>query len=585
MKRALWGIALLFVSLGVTTAVHASPQDFRFSDFSADYYLGRDGEGRSTLKTVEKLTAVFPDFDQNHGIERAIPKSYDGHSTGLKIESVTDAGGKNLTYTTYSDQNDNLVVRIGDADRYVRGTQVYILTYTQRDVTKYFADTNDDEFYWDTNGTQWLQTFEKVSARVYVDESIGDKLNGDVSCYFGHSGETNKCEISQANDVFTASTPRSLYATENMTVAIGFEPNTFNSYQPSVLEMLFGWWQSLQFFTWLAAVPLAIWFITRFVRRSKSTSNLTAVPVQYIPPKDISVTASARLGGGMHAVMAAQLLDLAVRHYVKLYETKEKSFFRPAEYEVEVIKNPAKLSWEEKELLSDTFGTLPKPGDRLNLKTLKNSTSYYSRTLNNDKDLDKLIRGEYGLRHKGETDRKWFRTAAKVTGGFAMFTLSPVLFGVALMSFVFSHVFWPLSEKGIETRRYLEGLKTYIRMAEKDRIKALQSPEGVEKVGVAVANDVKKRLELYERTLPYAVLFGQEKEWNKQLGNYYEKTGASPDWYSSRSGVFRAAAFGSAMSSFASATQYTSSSSSSSGGSSGGGSSGGGGGGGGGGGW
>lgn len=585
MKRALWGIALLFVALAAALPTHASTQDFIFTKFSADYYLSRDDKQRSVLKTVENLTAVFPAIDQNHGIERAIPTTYDGHSTSLNIDSVTDGNGNELKYSTYKDQNGNLIVRIGDADKYVRGTHDYRLVYTQRDVTKYFADTNDQEFYWDTNGTGWLQPFQNVSARVHIDPELLPRLNNSASCYYGYSGQNTPCNITFAGMTYTAKSPRALSSGENMTVAIGFEPDTFAEFQPTVWERLFEWWQRLQVVTWLFAGGLAIWFIVRFSKQSNRSSEMTAVPVQYIPPKDISVTAAARVYGSVVSVMAAQMIDLAVRHYVRIYEMKEKSFFKPAEYEVEVIKNPGKLTWEEKELLSDTFGTLPKVGERLNLKTLKNSTSYYQRTLNNDTDLDKRIRGEYDLRHKGEDQRKWFRRSAVTTGVFALLTLSPVLAGVALLAFILSHVFWPLTDKGVEIRRYLEGLKQYIQMAEKDRLQALQSPEGVEKVGVNVGNDLKKRLELYERTLPYAVLFGQEKEWNKQLGSYYEQAGVSPDWFNTRSGVFQAAAFGSAMNSFSGATNYASSSSSSSGGSSGGGSSGGGGGGGGGGGW
>jgi uncharacterized membrane protein len=144
----------------------------------------------------------------------------------------------------------------------------------------------------------------------------------------------------------------------------------------------------------------------------------------------------------------------------------------------------------------------------------------------------------------------------------------------------------PLTDKGLELRRYLAGLKQYIELAEKDRLKVLQSPEGAAKTGVTISGDGDKKLiKLYERTLPYAVLFGQEKEWNKQLAVRYESTGSSPDWYVGHS-AFNAAVFTSSMNDFSSSmNSYGASSSSSSGGSSGGGSSGGGGGGGGGGGW
>jgi uncharacterized membrane protein len=109
----------------------------------------------------------------------------------------------------------------------------------------------------------------------------------------------------------------------------------------------------------------------------------------------------------------------------------------------------------------------------------------------------------------------------------------------------------------------------------------LQSPEGAEKVGGATS-DQGQLVKLYERVLPYAVVFGQEKEWTKQMGAYYDQAGAQPDWYSGTS-AFNAAVFVSSINSLGSVAASTSSSSysSSSGGSSGGGFSGGGGGGGG----
>ena len=52
--------------------------------------------------------------------------------------------------------------------QYVHGKQSYVIDYTQTDVTKYFKDSNDDEFYWDVNGTGWSQPFAEVSATVTV---------------------------------------------------------------------------------------------------------------------------------------------------------------------------------------------------------------------------------------------------------------------------------------------------------------------------------------------------------------------------------------------------------------------------------
>jgi uncharacterized membrane protein YgcG len=135
----------------------------------------------------------------------------------------------------------------------------------------------------------------------------------------------------------------------------------------------------------------------------------------------------------------------------------------------------------------------------------------------------------------------------------------------------------PLTAAGAEVRDHLQGLKEFIEWAEADRIRMLQSPQGAERLQID-STDVRQILRLYEKLLPYAVVFGQEKQWAKELAILYG-AGNSPPWYSGTSG-FSASSFSSGISSLSAST--ASSSSSSSGGSSGGGSAGGGGGGGGG---
>jgi uncharacterized membrane protein YgcG len=129
---------------------------------------------------------------------------------------------------------------------------------------------------------------------------------------------------------------------------------------------------------------------------------------------------------------------------------------------------------------------------------------------------------------------------------------------------------------GVEKREYLLGLKLYMKMAEADRLKALQSPRGelTEKINVA---DNTQLVKLYEKLLPYAMLFGIEKDWAKEFSALYTE---SPDWYAGHS-AFNAAYFAGSMASFgtASTQSFTPPSSSGSGGSSGGGGGGGGGGG------
>ncbi len=136
----------------------------------------------------------------------------------------------------------------------------------------------------------------------------------------------------------------------------------------------------------------------------------------------------------------------------------------------------------------------------------------------------------------------------------------------------------PLTALGSRTREQLLGLKMFIEWAEADRIRMLQSPTGAERVRVDV-NDPRQMLRLYETLLPYAVVFGQERQWAERLAVLYTAAGATgPYWYYGTGG-FDASSFSSGIGSLSASAA---SASSTSGGSSGGGSAGGGGGGGGG---
>lgn len=579
-------LVMAVMAVGGGSIVHAATtDDFTITSFRVEMTLGRDGDNRSTLRTVETITAEFPEIDQNHGLERVFVRDYNDHPTHITVTSVADQNGQELPYHWQDD-----ALRIGEKDTYVHGSQTYVITYTQRDVTRFYADTDRDEFYWDVIGTNWQVPIASASVALTLDQSIAGAHSNEAQCYAGISGDTTSCDIAidtTAVPVTYRASADNLGSGRGMTVALGFAKGTFAEYKPSLLYQVFLVWNVVQQASIALGVALVGWLIVKWSALTSRRKEIGTIVPEYLPPKNVSVTTSARVGGYRNAVMTAQLLDLAVRHYIKIYEVKEKTLFRPAEYEIEIVKLIDDLKWEEKEILIDTFGESPTSiGQRINLKTLKNNTAYYWRTLNNDTDLDKLIKGEYGLKSEDETIKKWLRRVAKIILVIAVVLLSFGLAIAAFVAFIMSLIVIRLTDDGLALTRYLKGLKMYIGVAEAERLKMLQSPEGAEKIAsVAKGTDQAQLIKLYERVLPYAVLFGQEKQWNKQLGSYYETSGIQPDWYVGRTGAFNAAAFSSGMSGLSSASNSVSSASSSSGGSSGGGSSGGGGGGGGGGGW
>jgi uncharacterized membrane protein YgcG len=587
MKRFANIIALLAVIVSVcivgsVPAQAASVNDFYIQDYQIDYYLDRDQQNHSTLKTVETITAVFPATNQNHGIERAIPERYDGRTTDLQVVSVTDAEGKSQQVSTRS-ENDNTILRIGDANTYVHGPHTYKITYTQLDVTKHFTDNNSDEFYWDTNGTEWAVPIKALTVRLHVSDTLTPALTHQQLCYRGSAGATNRCDISLTTDGYIVQAS-SLAPYENVTIAVGFEPHTFAAHVPTLGEQFTAWWLWALVVTIPVAIVLIMWAIARYIRLSYRSAEVNPVVPEYLPPKGISVAVASAISNTTARSFSAQLIDLAVRHYLKIYQTREKSLFKPAKYELEIVKDIATLTAEEQELLRTIFGS-GHVGARLDMETLKNNTKVGLKVAANRSKLSKRITGEYALRTRDKAKSTWFMRMAGVILVAALLTLSPWLLLAAIVALICALALRPFTDKGLALYRYLKGLDLYVKTAEAERLRMLQSPEGAAKIGAPVdVNDKRQLIKLYERVLPYAILFGQEKEWNNRLGHYYQEAHAQPDWYSG-SHTFNAIAFSAAMHSFNSVASYSSASESSSSGSSGGGSSGGGGGGGGGGGW
>jgi uncharacterized membrane protein YgcG len=572
--------------------IAADVNSFSFESFSADYYLGVDEEGRSTLTTVETFVAVFPDFDQNRGMRRAIPEDYQGEPTDISVVSVTDGEGNPRPYEVESDDEGFLLVTSA-ASGYVHGAQTYVFTYTQHNVTRFFADTNDDEFYWDTNGTGWLQSFGSVSARVHVPTELAGALTEDVACYQGYEGSNEPCELVRAEEpegVVYSTTVPDLTAYENVTVVIGFEPHTFVERDRSYFGSPYA---ILQLLSLAATIIAAVWAIGLRMTRLADGRGRPTIIAEYTPPDGLDLFTAASILKRTNKGAAAQFVDLAVRRHIRIVETPKTGFFaRGTTYLLELV-DASGLEGPPLTLVYALFGFQLQPG-----------TGYLMS--GRDTQLSQMVRGivqttaastkAEGLR-KGASAIGILPALLVILGGVGtivfgalmldaasggLLPLLPMVLPPIAFIIVFATVFRsPLTEKGAELRDHLKGLQLYIRLAEADRLRMLQSPTGAERTPVS-ASDPREVVKVYEKLLPYAILFGLERQWAQELGKYY--TEASPDWYSG-TGAFNAAVFASsigALSSSVSTSYSGSSSSSSSGGSGGGGSSGGGGGGGGG---
>ncbi|WP_294180793.1 DUF2207 domain-containing protein [uncultured Schumannella sp.] len=566
--------------------------DFVFSSLDVEYELGRDDDGRSTLRTVEHFVAVFPDYDQNRGMIRAIPALYDGHSTRLDVVSVTDETGAPREFELGTDGDFRTITIAVPLGQYVYGEQHYVIEYTQQDVTKYFADTNDDEFYWDVNGTGWAQPFGRVSATVSLAPGLSRAVT-ETACYQGWEGSTDRCEVIESGETVSV-LATDLGAYQNVTVVVAFTAGTFAAapWDPFALIPAIG--------VVGVAVSLLSLIYAGYIRfgRWRDEPGRGTVIAQYEPPEGVSLFLAAEILGRKNKAMPSTILDLAVRHWVRIRE-RDGSWGR-TEFGIEALEPPSgdALLPDEARILA-ALSTSRENG----VKWLKKNDTALGRKVIREVKSARTLAVKSGLRRKPSRGPVWIVVLAAavafvlcMVSGTSSESEPAVAFGV-LSSMA---VLWigiivsaalgsrnPRTAAGSELKEHLEGLAEFIRWAEADRLQMLQSVTGAERIavdgGIVATRDRERVVRVYERLLPYAVLFGLEKQWASELSKFYADE--SPDWYSSSHGTFTVAGFAAGVSSFSStvSSSYSgSASSSSSGGSGGGGSSGGGGGGGGG---
>lgn len=608
------------------SASAASAQNFYFEDFTADYYLSRDDDGTSRMRVEEKLTAVFPGTNQNHGITRVIPftnndgKNITMSSTShLNIEVLRN--GEQEPINNITSEDGYFEVSIGDADEYVHGRQVYNLNYEFENL---ILDQSDDdktwqELYWDANGNDWSQRFDRVTARIHLANDIAKDFTGEVACYVGRYGwsDSDNCNATRKDNIITF-TASKVSPGETLTFAMAFAADTFTVHAPKtsyLLIIVLGIFLALGI---ILVILLAI--VSHRIKAKRSYYRGLFTKPEYTAPRGFTVAEMAEnyIGKGLKGnPKVATLLELAVTHKVELVKTESAGAFgrKKTSWQVHVLSTKG-LTVEQIKVLQILNGSSKTIFDdqKIDIK---------SRTATNT--LQRLAQ-EFSTKTKESLETKglYLTKSAKPKGlnTSALYALDVVWFIVTMAAFFATiiipeesylpyagadwvpFVIFPTgfvsfivilictasiakyethTEKGLDYSRYLDGLKLYISMAEADRLAFLQSVKGADTSHAGV-------VKLYEKLLPYAALFGLEKSWLDELSRYYEFDDVStPTWYIGM-GAFSARDFSIAMNSLTSTAgatiaHSTTVNSSSSGSGFSGGFSGGGGGGGGGGGW
>ncbi|MFB8189431.1 DUF2207 domain-containing protein [Microbacterium sp. NPDC055988] len=570
--------------------------DFSYASWDAVYEVGLDDEGRARMHVTETLVARFPETDQNHGIVRGLTTAYEGASTETRVLSVTDDDGQEVPYET--DEEDGLLyVLTGDDDNYVHGLTTYVIEYEMRDVilaTKPAAGSSTpavDEFYWNLLPLDSTQPIERFRTDIAFDEELGAALTGSTRCYTGPSESRAECELRgpQTDGRVTVFGVESgeRPAGDGVTVAIGFESGTVTQPLARTPDPV---GDVAPFVAAAGAAGLSVgsWFaVSAFTRRRRVATGI--VVAQYDVPDSLPPLIAATTITGAKDVIPAEIVHLAVRGALRIEEGLEAE--EPRLRRLPEVTGPDELDAEALEALfldADADGVVDLPAADEAFAARMTALHQSGTTAAASRGFTERVRSRgaailqwcaIGVALIGLGLGIWAATSGRLSAIPALVVMSIVAFLVFLSSVYAFSKHTVLTAEGARTSEYLQGVKEFIRVADADRLQMLQSYSGAERRPDGTADVI----HVYERLLPYAILFGLEDEWGDVLERAYAQAQRGASWIGDPASFALRMQLASFMASSQSAATYSApstGSSSSAGGSFGGGFSGGGGGGG-----
>lgn len=636
-------ILTLIISLVPFKGALASANDFYFKDATFDYYLEKTDSGnkmhvKEVLTAIFPETNQNHGISRAIPYSNQGGKNLTVSGEGA-LNLTVKRNGENEPISKSEKEDGYYIFYIGKSNTYVHGEQIYTLEYDFENVITEFTPNGSltwnnnnaafQELYWDTNGTGWNQKFQSLTANLHIPADIAKNLKSDTSCYVGRYGSGNngtnissRCEVSSSDETtynshaFNANTNKAaetiitfrtsnLAAGENLTFVVTFEPNTFLVPEPRQSYTLL----IITIIDATASILIIVFAVTKYFKiasEKKRYDKSLFVKPEYTPQKNLSVAEAAEVSiKSTKPSFVATLLELAVNHKIEIIKAEKKGILKEKlSWKIKLVDDKKLTSPQEAVLKILNGGTMPAVNETFDVKKHRATSS-----------LEAIKKSYHTSAVAMLKNKSLFEEKEKGIGILTLFAILPALalvftfslgigmiesgssiFGsgyltiaIIIVNFITLIITATLSSnaakytkrtlQGIAASKYLEGLKLYITMAEKDRLKFLQSVKGADTSAEGI-------VKIYEKLLPYACIFGVEESWMEELNKYYkEHPEVEHGWYSG-SDYLTYSMFHSMMvttsSTIISSTSYSSSSSSGGGG---GGFSGGGGGGGGGGGW
>ncbi|MBX9876880.1 MAG: DUF2207 domain-containing protein [Candidatus Obscuribacterales bacterium] len=468
-----------------------------------------------SLEINERIVIDFGNISRA-GIYRMIPTRYNSYGNtftmDVDIDSVSDQFGDAYPYDV-SSQGKDLIIRIGDRDRMVRGVHTYRIQYTIRRAVNFFS--KKPQLYWNLTGNEWPFPIERVKASFYPPP--GTSTDGIIATCKKGSG-------SGSEQVAVSVLPNGIVITgDNLEPAEGlvldaYLPQGLVS-PPSPLNQIVWWFKSwtMAFIIPIVTFVLLLW--QWYLTGGRLEQSKTIVP-QRTPPKDLTPAEVGALVHGRYELkdVVSMLFDLACRGHFKIREARKEDYQFLSSRDYEFIKLPnaqkeSNLSVHEQQFMQRLF--YPNL-DSVKLSDLRGNFSTSLPDIGNGV-YQSLIKRKYfkGSPQNVRISYMLVSLLLCLLGVFFVVKDGPVALGLFVSTVVVLVMAPFMSAKtvsGTEVLRDCLGFKRFVEMSERDRVAKLAQDD---------AN-------IFSKLLPYAMVLDAEQCWAE---NFRDLISKPPDWY------------------------------------------------------
>ena len=563
-----------------------APTIDRMASFAAVFTLERDGGVRVT-ETISYT------FDTSGGARRGILRGITvrqrvaDRPDMFRAYVISDWSASSPTGApaplTVEDKGGVAVLRVGDPNRTVSGTQTYVLNYRLAKVANAFPDTQTAEFYYNVFKDDQVP---KTSVELRV-TGPANAAAGDVRCGRGPSGDP--CQRADAGSP-AAFSVTNLGADEDLTIAARYPLSAFAALTPDLRRgtveggalmdetpakaLAYATLAGGVLAPLLALLGMGALVTTRgrdewyagltpgltpgaTERLPRADGGIPQQPTTHAQPSTIAVQFTPPPGVAPGLVgtiidesadtvdVSATVVDLAVRGYLRIEEVEGGGVFSRTDWQLTALTpDPAQagppLRPYEQAVLNGLFAT----GNPVLLSQLKN---HFATTLSSVKNLmyDEVLQRHWFRRSPAGQRARWWALGFLLMGAGAVlaffygnashrstdlaaglslpFGSGWVLgIGIVLAGFVVQLFGRRMAAKTAEGSAVLAqslGFRRYLETAEANQIRWEEAQE------------------VFSRFLPYAIVFGVAQRWAGVFQQVAANAAAAgqvvimPDWY------------------------------------------------------